>query len=393
MEAVCVLMNVKPEWNSAKQIMADVNFLKKLQEYNANNIPDSMIKKLKPYVDNKDFQPAIVEKVSKTARSMCAWVIAMNKYAEVYKDIEPKIRKRDAAENELKHVIYVLRQKQNQLAEVEGKIQLLRDDLDRKQKEMHEIQSRYDLNNKRLVSAGRLTSALSEEEVRWRETVGRLDQDLFTIPGDILVGSAYVAYLGAFPIAFRKEMCKSWMDECKRLNIPSGDNFEFISCLGDPYQIREWNLCGLPRDDVSVENGIITTQSSRFTLCIDPQEQANRWIRNMEKDNNLIITKMDNPNLVRILENAITAGHPVLIEEVGESLDPSLNPVFAKSLYQQGPRVMMRFGENDVEYDANFKLYMTSKLANPHYMPEVCIQVTLINFLVSMSGLEDQLLA
>jgi hypothetical protein len=39
--------------------MADVNFLKRLQEYDANNIPDAIIKKLKPYVDNKDFQPAV----------------------------------------------------------------------------------------------------------------------------------------------------------------------------------------------------------------------------------------------------------------------------------------------------------------------------------------------
>lgn len=393
MEAVCVLLNTKADWNNAKQIMSDVNFLKKLQEYNANNITEAMVKKLKPYLDHKDFQPAIVEKVSKTARSMCAWVIAMNRYAEVYKDIEPKIRKRDGAENELKQVMYILRQKQNQLAEVEGKIQLLRDDLDRKQKEMHEIQMRYDLNNKRLTSAGRLTSALSEEEVRWRETVERLDNNLYTIPGDILIASAYIAYLGAFPIHYRKEMSKKWIAECQRLEIPSGENFEFIGCLGDPYEIREWNICGLPRDDVSVENGIITTQSSRWTLCIDPQEQANRWIRNMEKYNNLIVTKMDNPNLVRLLENAITYGQPVLIEEVGETLDPALNPVLARTFHHQGGRILMKFGDNEIEYDINFKLYMTTKLSNPHYLPEICIQVTLINFLVSKSGLEDQLLA
>jgi len=35
---------------------------------------------------------------------------------------------------------------------------------------------------------------------------------------------------------------------------------------------------------------------------------------------------------------------------------------------------------------------MTTKLANPHYLPEVCIKVTIINFTVTKSGLEDQLL-
>ncbi|KAG8249565.1 Dynein heavy chain 6, axonemal [Homalodisca vitripennis] len=54
---------------------------------------------------------------------------------------------------------------------------------------------------------------------------------------------------------------------------------------------------------------------------------------------------------------------------------------------------MIRLGDSDVEYDSNFRLYVTTKLANPHYLPEICIQVTLINFTVTPSGLEDQLLA
>lgn len=53
---------------------------------------------------------------------------------------------------------------------------------------------------------------------------------------------------------------------------------------------------------------------------------------------------------------------------------------------------MIRLGDNDVEYDSNFKLYITTKLANPHYLPEVCIKVTIINFTVTPDGLEEQLL-
>ena len=53
---------------------------------------------------------------------------------------------------------------------------------------------------------------------------------------------------------------------------------------------------------------------------------------------------------------------------------------------------MIRLGDSDVEYNKTFKFYMTSKLANPHYLPEVCIKVTIINFTVTKTGLEDQLL-
>lgn len=53
---------------------------------------------------------------------------------------------------------------------------------------------------------------------------------------------------------------------------------------------------------------------------------------------------------------------------------------------------MMRLGDSDVDYDDNFRFYVTTKLPNPHYLPEICIQVTLINFTVTQSGLEEQLL-
>lgn len=58
----------------------------------------------------------------------------------------------------------------------------------------------------------------------------------------------------------------------------------------------------------------------------------------------------------------------------------------------QGGRLLIRLGDSDIDYDKNFRFYMTSKMANPHYLPEICIKVTIINFTVTKSGLEDQLL-
>jgi dynein heavy chain len=60
-------------------------------------------------------------------------------------------------------------------------------------------------------------------------------------------------------------------------------------------------------------------------------------------------------------------------------------------LFQDG-RTLIKFGDTDVEYDDNFRFYVTTKLPNPHYLPEICVQVTLINFTLTQSALEDQLL-
>jgi dynein heavy chain len=49
----------------------------------------------------------------------------------------------------------------------------------------------------------------------------------------------------------------------------------------------------------------------------------------------------------------------------------------------------MRLGDSNIDYDENFKFFMTTKMPNPHYLPEVCIKVTLINFTVTFRGLEE----
>lgn len=57
--------------------------------------------------------------------------------------------------------------------------------------------------------------------------------------------------------------------------------------LGEPVKIREWLIAGLPNDASSIENGIVVANSRRWPLMIDPQGQANKWVKNLEKAANL----------------------------------------------------------------------------------------------------------
>lgn len=78
--------------------------------------------------------------------------------------------------------------------------------------------------------------------------------------------------------------------------------------------------------------GIIVTKARRWPLMIDPQGQANRWIRNLEKERGLDVVKPMDKDLLRTLENGVRFGRAVLLENVGESLDASLEPVLLKQV-------------------------------------------------------------
>merc|ERR1719503_315233 len=86
-------------------------------------------------------------------------------------------------------------------------------------------------------------------------------------------------------------------------------------------------------------------------------------------------------------------GECVVIENMGEELDPVLDPVLARATIKKGRSLIIKLGDKEVDYDTNFQLYLQTKLANPHYIPEVQAQCTLVNFTVTEKGLEDQLLA
>jgi dynein heavy chain len=161
--------------------------------------------------------------------------------------------------------------------------------------------------------------------------------------------------------------------------------------LGSAVKVRQWVIDKLPNDSVSIENAIMLQRSNRWPLMIDPQGQANRWVKNSEGKAGLKVLKLTQANFVRAVEAALQYGNPVLLENVMEAIDPVLEPVLLKQLVYVGGSATIKLGDATVDYDPNFKLYLTTKLRNPHYPPELCVKVNLLNFMATSEGLEDQM--
>ncbi len=85
------------------------------------------------------------------------------------------------------------------------------------------------------------------------------------------------------------ELVQCWQGSLTTNCVPHTAAASLISILGDPVKIRNWQIAGLPRDTLSVENGVIVQYSRRWPLFIDPQGQANKWVKNMVSQQNMYV--------------------------------------------------------------------------------------------------------
>jgi len=144
---------------------------------------------------------------------------------------------------------------------------------------------------------------------------------------------------------------------------------------------------------VSTENGAILTNSERYTLMIDPQLQGITWLRKTWDPKGLVVTRLTTKNMVKTIEQSVEMGKPVMIENLENTIDAVIQPVYARAIIKRGKNKYIKMGDTELSLSPEFMLFLHTKLSNPHYQPEIQAECTLINFTVTESGLEDQLLA
>ena len=211
--------------------------------------------------------------------------------------------------------------------------------------------------------------------------------------GDCLITSSFLSYTGSFTFEYRQEMIYGmWLSDIIERKLPISPEVRVENLLTDEVEMTQWAADGLPGDELSVQNGILTCHSSRFPLCIDPQMQAVSWIkRKCGKALEGRVKTFNDSDFLKQLELAIQYGFPFMFENLDEYIDPVIDSVLEKNV-QGTTRKIVRLGDKEVEWDDNFRLYMTSKQANPHYTPEIAGKTMIINYSVTLQGLSDQLL-
>ena len=393
LKGVMTVLKKSPTWDAAKKTLGDTQFLPGLLNFDKDKLDDALLGKMKKYVNDPEYTPEKIGAVSGAAKGLCQWVHAMFIYGNIAKEVAPKRAKLKAAQDALKKKQAALKEAEQKLQVVLDKVQALKDKYEHSTSKKKALEDELADLEAKLQRAEKLVNGLAGEKTRWEQSIGRYEEQIEALPGDVVIAAAFMSYAGPFPSEYRDALvAKTWLPQVEALGIPASPAFDFALFLADPSDVRDWNIDGLPADAFSTENGVVVTRGNRWPLLIDPQGQGNKWIKNMEKPNGLKVVTLNMPDMVRRMENAIQFGDPVLIQDVQEEIDPILEPVLSKSFIKKGNSLAIKLGDKEVDYSPDFKLYLTSKLNNPHYTPEVSTKVTIVNFAVKEQGLEAQLL-
>lgn len=178
-----------------------------------------------------------------------------------------------------------------------------------------------------------MISGLEGERIRWTEQSREFDARIVRLTGDVAIASAFLSYCGPFNSEFRDLLIeKKWKAALEEAQIPFTRNMQLTRFLVDEPTIGEWNLEELPTDELSTQNGIIVTSAARYPLLIDPQGQGKNWLKKRGEKRGIVVTNLNHRMFRQHLEDSLQMGNPLLIEDVGNDLDPMLDPILEKQV-------------------------------------------------------------
>ncbi|XP_065503599.1 dynein axonemal heavy chain 9 [Caloenas nicobarica] len=381
-------------WKAAKAAMARVDgFLDSLIKFDKENIHENCLKALQPYLQDPKFKPEFVTTKSSAAAGLCSWVVNMVRFHAVFCEVQPKRQALSRANAELAAA-------QDKLASIKAKIARLNENLrkltakfEKATSDKLKCQQEAEATACTIALANRLVGGLASEDVRWAEAVKNFKQQQSTLCGDVLLITAFISYLGYFTKKYRQDLLdgiwKPYLHQLK-VPIPITPSLDPLTMLMDDADIAAWQNEGLPADRMSTENATILTNCERWPLMVDPQLQGIKWIKTKYGED-LRVIRIGQKGYLDTVERALAAGELVLIENLEESMDPVLGPLLGRETIKKGRYI--KIGDKECDFNPAFRLILHTKLANPHFQPELQAQCTLINFTVTRDGLEDQLLA
>ncbi|ORZ40908.1 dynein heavy chain [Catenaria anguillulae PL171] len=394
MESVCTLLGHHIDsWKAVQAVIRRDDFIASLLNFDTEAMMTTPLRERmkREYLNNPNYRFEIVNRASKACGPLVQWVTAQVAYSEILESVGPlqaelQLLQQDAmktqtAADEANQLVQHL---EESIAKYKEEYAVLVSETQNLKSEMERVKSKVD----RSLS---LIASLSSEQERWENTSQAFEQQMGTLVGDVLLSAAYLAYGGYYDQQYRSNMWGSWRSHLRLSGIQFKADLARIETLCTADQRLGWHANSLPTDDLCIENAIMIQRHNRYPLIIDPSGQATAFIANELKDRKILVTSFLDDSFLKNLESALRFGNPILIQDV-ENLDPILNPVLNRELRRTGGRVLIRLGNQDIDFSPSFTLFLATRDPSVNFPPDICSRVTFVNFTVTKSSLQTQCL-
>jgi len=396
LEGVLRLMgNFDTSWISMKRFLGNRSVKEEILNFDSRKITPEIRAGVMELLKNKgnSFEHAVIHRTSVAASPLAAWVKANLEYSAVLIKIAPLEKANAELQADLEASKDRLEKCQTAMAVLDEKVKELKDNFARKTAEAERLKQSLQKAEDVLGAALELLEKLSGERTRWDVMHRDLSEESAALAANALLSACFITYLADEQESVRLSYMAQSVELLRNAKLMTKGSFDTLQFLSSEGEMLLWKSQGLPADKLSQENGIVLMRSAQSPLIIDPSNAAVEWVKNTLRDSNLSVEVVSSheQRFANALELAVRFGKTLVVQEV-DKIEPILVPVLRKDLVRQGPRLAVQIGEKMIDYNETFRMMLATRNPNPDIPADVRSLLTIVNFSVTLSGLEGRLL-
>jgi dynein heavy chain 2 len=410
MEGVVRLMgHADTSWNGIKSFLSRSGVINDIMSFDAGRTTGDIRIAVERLLSEKaaSFEPENAKHASVAAEPLAAWVRAAVEFSRVKESIKPledklaaASAKLDASRKKMLQLEEGIKRSDEEVARLKAQFQKLTQEASRLQIALEQTQQTLD-------QAQSLLGKLAGERDRWRQQEKEIDAELAGLPASSLLSAAFTTYLSSAPEDARAEILASWssivqIDAAKKAAAAAAGQkdqpaqastsaWSYAKFMATESELLALKAEGLPADTLSVENALAVKWNPGVSFIVDPSTQATAWLLKSLKDRPFEVTTQEDEKFTNKLELSIRFGKTLVVQEV-DRIHPILYPILRKDLVRQGSQLAVQVGDKPMTYSEDFRIFLVTRDPRPDLPPDARALLTEVNFTVTRSGLEGQLL-
>lgn len=385
----------KLEWADVRNCILKEDYISVLtKRIKPENLNDAFTQLIQKEIDNpkNNWNIPNIKSAFAEVGLIAEWIEAIVQCSHIMNNMEPlknEIAKLNTQKEEIEGEYKIL---EAEVVELEKNIAQLRIDYDNSVVESNAIKKDMEEVKFKVERSEKLLGNLSSEKQRWAEQMADFKTHIHNLLGDTFLSSSFLAYIGFYDAYYRKYLRDSGREILNKYTIIHGNDLDEVEWLTKPNDKVIWQKCSLPSDNICLENATILQRFNRYPLIIDPAGQATEFLKQFYATKKLNSTSFTDSNFLKTLESALRFGYPILVQDV-EKIDPIMNSLLNKEIHRTGGRNLIRIGDQEIDFSLTFNMFMVTRDPSCNFTPDLCSRVTFLNFTITPSSLQNQILS